>query len=337
MFALLALSLSAALSQERPLAVEVDSNRHEVVLTVGPLGPDGPAREHHQHGSAHADAPTTLFGWERFRWPVDGWLRGFRLSASACGRPAESRSTLHHLIIANLARRQLIHPAMERLFAVGSETPDVVLPKTVGIPLSQGTPLAIRIAWSPPPGEPCAVTYRLALLWSPKNLVPEPTSVLPFYVDVYHEDVLASNVFSLPPGRSVQSLDFRLPTSGRLLAAGAHLHWLGKQVALVELGGGDTLSRLRAQPDSESNTLRIERRLYGVGGRGLKLEGNADYRVVSEYFNPADSVLPDGGMAHFVGLFAPDRSAAWPAPDWTDPVLAEDYRRVCGRSYPGCD
>lgn len=326
--------MAAVLSQTEPLSVKVDSARHEVVLGIELAGPrhTTPVHEH----SAHSAEPMAIYGWTGFRWPVDGWVRGFRFKVWRCNRQDTTSSILHHLIIANLARRQLVHPAMERLLAVGSETPDVVLPKTVGVPLPQGTPLALKIAWSEPEDAGCPLHFRIAVLWSPANLVPAPTSVMPFYVDVHHEDVLASNVFDLGPGRSFQSFDFELPISGRLLAAGGHLHWFAEQLALVALPESDTLTRLRARPDHRTHRLDIDRKLYGVGGRGLKLEARRRYRIVSQYHNPSDSILSSAGMAHLVGLFAPDKPSDWPAFDPADPILAEDYRRVCGRPHPSC-
>lgn len=249
---------------------------------------------------------------------------------SSCDNRTYPRSILHHLIIANLDRRQLVHPAMERLLAVGGETPDVILPRTVGIPLPKGTPLAIKIAWTPPASDTCGISIQMSILWSPSNLVPTPTSVMPFYVDV-QADVLASNMFDLPPGRSVQFIDFNMPVDGRLLAVGGHLHPFARQISLVALPRGDTLVRLRAHANPRDSLPRIDRSLPGLWGRGLELKRNRGYRVVSEYYNPADSTLPHSGMAHLVGLFAPKPVSAWPATDMTDPILAEDYRRIAGR------
>jgi hypothetical protein len=98
----------------------------------------------------------------------------------------------------------------------------------------------------------------------------------------------------------------------------------------------DTLTRLRAHLDQDSGRLTIDRKLYGIGGRGLRLKSNRRYRIVSQYLNPSDSTLSSAGMAHLVGLFAPDDPSAWPAFDAADTILAEDYRRVCGRPYPTC-
>jgi hypothetical protein len=321
-----------AVAQTDSLTVRVDSARHEVILTVQTFAPAHHSRAEHGHGH-HS---MSMFGWRSFDWPVDGWARGFRLQIQACGQALPRSEILHHLVIANLARRQVVHPAMERMLAVGSESPDVVLPKTVGVPLRAGTPLAISVGYAPPSKPECDLVFRLAILWSPKNLNPPPASVLPFYVDVAKEDVLAPNVFDLRPGRSIQTLDFEIPISGRLLAAGAHLHRYGQKVSLISLPT-DTLSTLTASYGPAATVPRINRKLYGVAGRGLRLEAGRRYRLISEYLNPADSTLPSAGMAHFVGLFAPDAPPPPLAQQISNPITAEDYRRLCGRSYPACN
>jgi hypothetical protein len=155
-------------------------------------------------------------------------------------------------------------------------------------------------------------------------------------VDVEQKDVLASNLFNLRPGRSTKTLDFALQVSGRLLAAGAHLHRYGRRISLVGLPG-DTLSTLRARYDEQTGVLRIDQKLYGVAGRGLSLKAGRPYRIVSEYLNPTDSTLHSAGMAHFVGLFAPGAEQPPLEREFSNPVLAEDYRRVCGNSYPACN
>jgi hypothetical protein len=46
---------------------------------------------------------------------VDGWFRGFRVELTdAAGRPVSSR-VIHHMIMVNFSRRQLVYAAAERL------------------------------------------------------------------------------------------------------------------------------------------------------------------------------------------------------------------------------
>ena len=111
-------------------------------------------------------------------------------------------------------------------------------------------------------------------------------------------------------------------------AAGAHLHDHGLEVQLEDATTGSVISRLRTKRDSAGKVLSIERKLYGVFGRGLRLKANHRYRLVAWYDNPSDSTIPDGGMSHLVGLIQPDDPKDWPPIDTSIPDLKEDLRRV---------
>src|SRR3954470_14235772 len=97
-------------------------------------------------GMHHHSANTEPDFWLQFRWPVDGWARGFHLVVRDDSNHVLPASRIHHLVLANMDRRQLVHPAVERLLAIGSETEDVMLPKLVGVPLERGTRLALKVA-----------------------------------------------------------------------------------------------------------------------------------------------------------------------------------------------
>ena len=119
---LLALSLAAARPVPHAVAptvtVTVDSSRHTVTIVTGPFDlPNEPPMEEMMamgHEMVH-DAPV-----HRFAWPVDGWLRGFEWSlADANGNPVP-KEVMHHLIMVNFDRRQLLYDAAERLMGAGS-------------------------------------------------------------------------------------------------------------------------------------------------------------------------------------------------------------------------
>src|SRR5581483_4104379 len=113
------------------VTVEVDSAHHEVVITSGPWSlPNQPPMDDHammtQMEMAH-DAPV-----QRFEWPVEGWFRGFKYQlVDGAGRPVP-RQVMHHMIVVNFDRRQLVYHAVERLMGAGSETEDAAVPKTIG-------------------------------------------------------------------------------------------------------------------------------------------------------------------------------------------------------------
>lgn len=309
----LVVAAAAALPPPRPLTVAVDSARHRIVIKAGPYS--APAMPHvdeqalMDHGMAQ-DTPL-----ERFELPVDGWLRGAAIQLSdERGNPVERR-VLHHLIVVNLARRMLLYPAYERIFGAGSETDDINLPRTVGVPVAAGLPLGIYLGWHNETGRSLDQVYlTLTLTWSPRTQVPAPISVLPIYMDVnFH--VAGSNTFDIPPGRMEKSWEFTLPAGGRLLGVGGHLHDYGESVRLEDGESGKVLTSIRARRDRHGRVLSVGRNLFGIAGDGLPMMAGRRYRVVGRYDNPTGAVRTRGAMAHMVGLFAPEDIRRWPAVD----------------------
>ncbi len=305
------------------VTVEVDSAHHEVVITSGPWSlPNQPPMDDHammtQMEMAH-DAPV-----QRFEWPVEGWFRGFKYQlVDGAGRPVP-RQVMHHMIVVNFDRRQLVYHAVERLMGAGSETEDAAVPKTIGVPMKPGTRLGMYIMWHNDTGRDLDGVYlKLRLLWTPRNQNPQPVSSLPIYMDV-NLTVGGTNTFDVPPGRSSKSFEFTLPVGGRLLGVGGHLHDYGVMVRLEDAETGKELTRVVARRDSTGKVLGVSRKLFGVSGEGLKLKANHRYRVVGEYDNPTGKTIVRGAMAHMVGLFVPEDLGKWPPLDPGDPTLQKD-------------
>ena len=154
----------------------------------------------------------------------------------------------------NFDRRQLVYPLVERVFGMGEETSGAAIPKTVGLPLDAGMDMGLYVMWNNHTDHDLeGVTFRLAIRYSPRNLVPGPTIVLPFKADVnIHPG--AGDAFDLPPGGGSRSAVFTVGTSGRLLAVGGHLHDYGKELRLEDARNGRVLARVRA---SASRTARL--------------------------------------------------------------------------------
>ena len=327
---------TAAMSGPRPATVTivVDSSRHELTVTAGPYDlpnmppmDDDPAMMN--MGFAH-DAPV-----QNFDWPLDGWLRGFRVElADAQGRPVPCH-VLHHLIMVNFSRRQLVYPAAERLIGAGTETDPVTVPKTIGIPLSSGMKLGLYVAWHNDTGKELeGVFLKLTMLWTPTNQNPRPVNSMPIYMDA-NLTVGGSNRFDIPPGRSSKGYEFTLPVGGRLLGVGGHLHDFGVDVKLEDAVTGKVLTSVVATRDAQGRVTKISRRLFGVSGDGLKLKANHRYRVVGDYDNPTNETRVRGAMAHMVGLFVPDDMSKWPAIDPTDPEYRRDLASLEVPAEPG--
>jgi hypothetical protein len=303
-----------------PVSVTVDSARHEVTITSGPWKlPNMPPMDDHtmMDMGAH-DAPV-----QHFTWPVDGWYRGFKYQLVDAQGNVLDRRIMHHMIMVNFDRRQLLYPAVERLGGAGSETADAAVPKTIGVPLSKGMDLGFYIMWHNETGKDLDAVYlKYSMLWMPTNQNPRPVSSLPIYMDV-NLTVGASNMFDAPPGKFTKSYEFTLPVGGRLLGVGGHLHDYGSLVRLEDAKTGKVLAQVVAKRDSTGRVLGVSRKLFGVSGEGLKLEGGHQYRVVGVYDNPTKKTSP-GVMAHMVGLFVPDDLSKWPKVDTSDPTLRKD-------------
>src|SRR5688572_16144264 len=140
MFAQFALALLAlagptaeiAREAESDIEIRVDSVKQEITVTVGPMSI--PVLKNYEHRGAEI--------YVSFRWPVSGWVRGYRIDVVDSVGALMPRELLHHAGMANLDRRQLAYPLAERLFAAGRETTPVILPGSMGLPLGADTKMS---------------------------------------------------------------------------------------------------------------------------------------------------------------------------------------------------
>lgn len=302
------------------LTVKVDSAAHQVILTAGPFNVPAMAEGPMMH-MQHMAAPVL-----RFAWPVNGWLRGAHLELrDGSGQVIDARM-VHHLNLINFGRRQLFYHAFERLLALGTETGDISLPKTVGVPVSAGMPMGLILVWHNGSGKDVqGAVARLVLTWTPTTQVPKPVSVLPLYMDVV--DPVGRDVsFDLPAGKSSFHADFTMPIDGRILGIGGHMHDFGTGMRLEDITDAKprTVVRLRTTLAPNGEITAVDRKLPGVSGDGIKLERGHKYRLVGTYDNTTGEKILDGAMIHMVGIFTPDDSSAWPALVADDPLLQKD-------------
>lgn len=318
----LALVLGAVAAEEPRATVTVDEAKREVVVTAGPFHVAAmPPGVKHEDMEMMEDHNTPVV---RFEWPIEGWLRGFKVEIEdAGGRPLDRRM-IHHLIGVNFDRRQLLYPAVERLFGIGQETDDASVPRTIGVPMTPGAKLGMYMAWQNETGKDLdGVVIRVRFDYSPPNLNPRPVDALPIYMDV-NLTVGGSNSFDVKPGRTEKAWEFTMPMSGRLLGFGGHLHDYGTMVRLEEVGSGKVLATVRATRDRDGKVSRVSRSLPGVSGDGIALREGRRYRVIGVYDNPTGETIARGAMAHIVGLFAPEDVSRWPRLDLTDETLQDD-------------
>jgi hypothetical protein len=322
---ILGASLAAGLDGTPPtptVSVSIDSSRHELTITSGPFDlPNMPPMEDHAMMDLGMSHDTRL---QHFEWPVDGWFRGFRVSLVDGQGRAVPPHVMHHMIMVNFSRRQLLYSAAERLMGTGTETEEVSVPKTIGVPMKPGMKLGMYVAWHNDTGKDLEDVYlKLTMLWTPKNQNPQPVNALPIYMDV-NLTVGGHNTFDVPPGKSTKSYEFTLPVGGRLLGVGGHMHDYGNQVWLEDVQSGKVLTQVKATRDADGKLLKVSRKLFGVSGEGLRLKAKRRYRVVGEYDNPTGETRVKGAMASMVGLFVPDDMRRWPAIDPRDATYRRD-------------
>ena len=322
---ILGASLAGGLDGTPPtptVSVSVDSSRHELTVTSGPFDlPNMPPMEDHAMMDLGMSHDTRL---QRFEWPVNGWFRGFRVELVDRQGNAVPPHVMHHMIMVNYSRRQLLYSAAERLMGTGTETEEVSVPKTIGVPMTPGMKLGMYVAWHNDTGKDLeGVHLKLIMLWTPTNQNPPPVNALPIYMDV-NLTVGGYNTFDVPPGNSTKAYEFTLPVGGRLLGVGGHMHDYGSSVRLEDAETGKVLTRVKAERDSAGKLVKVSRKLFGVSGKGLRLKPGHRYRVVSEYDNPTGELRVKGAMASMVGLFVPDNMKRWPAVDPRDPTYQRD-------------
>jgi hypothetical protein len=298
--------------------------KHAVVITLGPcvvpaLGSmDMPGMDMSNmammgSGPGHEDVRV------HFRWPADVWMRSFDLKLfDQNHHQLNQPTTMHHMELLNFDRRQVIYHMVERTFGLGEETSGAKVPKTVGLPLEAGMDMGLYVMWNNHTDRPLeGVTLQLTIDYSPRNLAPRPTIVLPFKADVnIHPG--AGDAYDLPPGGGSKSAVFTMEVSGRLLAVGGHLHDYGKELRLEDAATGKVLARVNAQRRPDGTVTGVSHGFYGIVGRGPHLIAGRRYRLVAVYQgSPRDSII--GAMGLMGGIIAPDHYSEWPKLDRTDP------------------
>ena len=307
---------------DAPIQAVVDSAKHLVVVTLGPcvvpaLGTmDMPGMSNMammEHGPGNEDVRV------HFRWPADVWMRSFDLQLFDKNHHRLNQpTTMHHLELLNFDRRQILYPMVERVYGLGEETGSATIPKTLGLPLDAGMDMALYVMWNNHTDtELDGVTLQLTMKYSPRNLAPRPTIVLPFKADVnIHPG--RGDAFDLPPGGGSRSTVFTMEVSGRLIAVGGHLHDYGKELRLEDVATGKVLARAEAFRTPTGEVTGVSHGLYGILGRGPHLVAGRQYRLVAVYQgSPRDSIL--GAMGLMGGIFAPDHYRKWPKIDRTNP------------------
>ena len=169
------------------------------------------------------------------------------------------------------------------------------------------------------------VSSRLVIQmhYTPPNMKPAPTDVLPVWLDVNYRPG-KSDSYDLPPGPSSRSFEFTIPVSGRILAAGGHVHDYAEFIRLEEVESGKVVFTIDPKLDAEGKLLEVPRKIFGARGEGIRVRAGRRYRIRANYDSPASDTLRSGAMGIIVLLYKPDDLRQWPKVDLTDPNLQID-------------
>lgn len=307
------------------MQVVVHQDRQEIEVLMGPMDVPPMTGDHHamDHGDGHDGmySPMAVFSW-----PVDTGLKGFRLAAYDAQGRRLPRDVFHHVIGVHFDRRQLVYPVAERLFGFGSETPDIRLPGGLVMPVASGDSVGLYAMWNNTTGETIRGVYMQVLLPYADDDA-EVEHAMPVYFDT-NNNVGGKTSFDLAPGVTTKAYEFTVPVGGGILAASGHLHDYGRELRIENAESGDVLFRLHPETGPGGEVVAVEQRIFRkffmLLDDRVRLEPGVRYRVVGEYLNPTDRTIPDGGMAHVVGLFVPDDLARWPGLDRTTSAYQTD-------------
>lgn len=290
-----------------PAAVRIDAATHAVLITVGPLSVQG--------GPYDEMEDMVMDGDQVFRaaWPANGFLHGYSYTIhDSLGRPVTGVE-LHHAGIANLGRRELLHPILQRIVAAGKETDPVELPSSVGVPMHAGDSLAVyAMLHNRTDADVRGVYITFRMPFTPEKRRGNPVAVWPMHFEVNFVEG-GTTAFDLAPGVTVRQDEFTMPVSGHLLALGGHVHDYARSLRLVDCANGRTLATLKPHKRKDGTVTGLSRFVFGFRDAGLHLERGHRYRVIVVYDNPSGKVIKNGGMASLGGPLQVDDMRDWPA------------------------
>jgi plastocyanin len=196
-----------------------------------------------------------LFGPQPGAELGDGFVTSISVDvADANGNPIPiNRIMLHHIVFVNLAHRdatctdftawdsQTRIPGSERFYGAGEERNKVVFPPGYGYKVGAHDPWAMNYMFMNHRNhvDRAYVRYRVTY-----DTNPDLKAVRPYWLD--ERNCLSDPVFDVPGGKRKgstfrKSKTFTMPESGRLIAAGGHVHGGAKSLDLRRADCGNRL------------------------------------------------------------------------------------------------
>jgi len=241
----------------------------------------------------------------------------------AAGRPVP-RDRLHHVIMTDLARRDLFQPVALPIFGASKESPEPTFPAyLLGVPLPAGSRYIMAAMLANPNTEPDTLRVSMVFSYIKPGLLRPIFTAYPWTMDVTFPLGAEGgrHDFDVPPGRSSRSWEGSPAIPGRVLAIGGHAHDYATSLTLEDVTAGDTIWHQVPIRDAEGRILSIPvKRFYRWNRLGVHMEPSHVYRISVEYDNPTGRTLRNGGMGSLVGLLIPDRGVHWPSLPSDDPI-----------------
>jgi len=258
---------------------------------------------------------------------VNGWMRGFSWEIRNADGEKLPDDLLHHVNLIDPDRRSLFSPIARRLMAAGRETVNVMLPRTLGIPLGSDTRLMVAAMFANDTGHDHEEAYlhvQLHYAEEGGSLI-RPQPVFPFYMDVMGP--VGRKDFPVPPGRTVQGWEGSPAIDARIIGIGGHLHDYAVALRLIDVTTGEVLWETEpiATESGHVESLPVEH-LWKTGG--VEIRKDHTYRAEVVYENPLDRPAPGRGMGVVAGIVAAPEDAPWPEFERTDPAYLEDMRNT---------
>lgn len=274
----------------------------------------------------------------RAELPVDASLYGFRVEVVDSSGRLLPAGLIHHFNLIDPNNRELFLPISRRIMAAGKETGAQRLPRFFfGVPMRKGSLMvASAMLHNPTDTNYADVRTRVVLSYVPAEKWYPFFDGYPWQLDVGFP--VGDKSFTLPPGKSTRSYEAKPSVSGKIVAVGGHMHEMGTRIELLEVETGRLLWSGAPVLDPEKNITGIPiGKLYGLFKVGAAIRPDRTYRVTVHYDNSTGGPVQAGGMGVIGGLFVPDKGAAWPVANKTDPLYVQDafhYLRVKRDSTP---
>jgi hypothetical protein len=289
------------ISDTARLTVSENPSAHELVLRIGPL--NLPAH------TGHDSLPQPPTMWLSI--PFTGWLTAYHPSLIDSKGAALPNHLLHHAAFFNTARSDFLCPDKEEhIFGAGGEMNDWPAIPSVGYRVQKGDRIRITAMFE----NATAQDYREAFLQVRVDyqLSSQGAPLKDVYPAWFNVMECGESAYDLPAGISSKTGQFKLAYSGKLLAAGGHLHDYGDWLVLKNDTTDQTIAALESTLDPSGRIISMPIKIFADPG-GIPLRRGDVVDVTDAYDNPTGKLIPNGAMGIVVGYFLPDDESQFSA------------------------